>query len=85
MSGQPNELTAAQVEQAGRLLMPHFREAVRAEVAPLDKRVKRVERIQTKVIAIYGVGAAGVTAVWSLCGNWILSFAKTKAKELVGL
>ena len=70
---------------AGRLLMPHFREAVREEVEPLAKRVQRVERIQAKVIAVYGGAATVVTIAWSLCGTWIVAFAKTKAKEMVGL
>ena len=82
---QHQPLTADQVEQVIRLSMPQFQEAVRRGVEPLEKRLKHVERVQQRVIAIYGGAAGLVTVVWSLCGGWIVAVVTTKAKTLIGI
>lgn len=76
-----DDLTVSQVEAAGRLLMPHFREAIRDEMRgpmdALDQRVTMLESTSNKVKLVYGVIAAGV--------GWILLASGEWAKKKLGL
>ena len=72
MDGRQNSppLTAEQVHLAGELLMPKFREAVRAEVQPLADRIAKLEGFHNRVSALWSTGSSILTFAATLFWGW---------------
>jgi hypothetical protein len=69
------ELSAEDIELAGRLLMPAFRECVRSEIQqPLTEirgRLDAVEGTSKKAMKVYGGLVFVVTLLWMVAGEWL--------------